>query len=330
MIELSYAKSRNYIWLIRMTKNNPAIKFYTLLVLLYFSDMVLLLSNIWNSLKVTSSPIFLGITLSIGSVLPFILQKIKILKIRPYLSINELYKRRILVYSFLLLISLVGFSSTKFGFITISLCIGYLSLITLSTLESSNAKLVLNGHISSHRAARTMQTVVQVGSFFGAMLSGYLLTKLNFNSLIAYLSVFDIIISLLGKKIYSDEGDDKQEVKIKDGVHKIFIKKNLKILCITIGLVGLHIAAFNTLTPILFQGIRELGAEYYGICSGVGAFIAAFVNIKRFKFLLPALSLTMSDFIFTFTLIPYLAIAACFIIGFSINTIRINARKKNN
>ena len=40
-----------------------------------------------------------------------------------------------------------------------------------------------------------MQTIVQLGSFFGAMASGYLLLALIYNNLISPICIFDIIIS---------------------------------------------------------------------------------------------------------------------------------------
>ncbi|WP_345828738.1 hypothetical protein AAGR22_17430 [Erwinia sp. HDF1-3R] len=310
--------------------NSAVVRFYSLLVLLYFSDMVLLLSNIWNSLKVTSSPVFLGVTLSVGAALPFLLRKINIIKVRKFISVSELYKRRVILYSVLLVISLLHYSDTKFGFVITSLSIGYLSLITLSTLESGNAKLVLDGYISSQRASRTMQTLVQIGSFSGALISGYFLTKTSYNNLISYLCFFDIIVSIFGNLLYKEKKSTSgfvNETKQED----IALSNKLKFLSLAIGLIGLHICAFNTLTPILFQNIKHLSVSYYGACSGAagaGAFLAAFIDIKWFKFFLPSAMLTLADVVFTQSSIPMASIAMCFLIGFSMNTIRINLRKE--
>ncbi|MGD8106381.1 hypothetical protein ACQE32_06890 [Pantoea sp. FN0302] len=311
--------------------NSAVIRFYSLLVLLYFSDMVLLLSNIWNSLKVTSSPLFLGVTLSVGTALPFLLRKLNINKVKKFITVSDLYKRRIIVYLILLVTALLHYSDSKFGFIITSLSIGYLSLITLSTLESSNAKLVLDGHISSQRASRVMQTLVQIGSFFGALSSGYFLTKLDYNQLIMLLCAFDILVSLFGNRLYkekaaADDNHSDHQVADDEGV----LSNKLKYLSIAIGLIGLHICAFNTLTPILFQNVKNLTADYYGVCSGVagvGAFLAAFVNLNKFRLLLPSITLTLSDAIFTLSSIPLVSVVVCFLIGFSLNTIRINLRK---
>ncbi|WP_244393483.1 hypothetical protein [Bartonella tribocorum] len=104
----------------------------------------------------------------------------------------------------------------------------------------------------------------------------------------------------------------------------------LKLLCICIGLIGFHICAYNTLATILFQSVKNFGSEYYGLCSavaGVGAFLAAFIKIPRFEFILPALILGLADLIFSTTQSPYWAVIFCFFIGFSMNTMRINARK---
>ena len=311
--------------------NPHAYRFYSLLVLLYFSDMVLLLSNIWNSLRVTNSPLFLGCILSIGVIFPLILKKLARGHEQKSISLAGLYLRRIIVFAVILVSSLFAIADTWIGFIITSLCIGYLSLLTLTVLEAANTKLVLQGHISSQMASRTMQTIVQLGSFFGAMASGYLLLFLNYNRLIALICIFDIIVSATARFIFSE----KSETTIDKSNRPAHLSgkplaRSLIYLCIVIALVGLHISAFNVLTPIIFQKVKNLNSEYFGLCSaiaGLGAFSAAFINIGWFRFLIPAIVLLLADLIFTLSWHPYMAIVACLFIGFSINTIRINARK---
>ncbi|WP_375617562.1 hypothetical protein [Bartonella sp. AC134YNZD] len=135
--------------------------------------------------------------------------------IKASLRLVDLYKRRIIIYSLLLLIALFHYADFPFGFIAVSISIGYLSLITLSTLETYNTKLALSGYISAQKASHIMQTVVQIGAFLGAALSGYLLeatsprgaaAEIGYNGLIVTLCVFDIIISLIAEYIiFSDE-----------------------------------------------------------------------------------------------------------------------------
>lgn len=311
--------------------NPHAYRFYSLLVLLYFSDMVLLLANIWNSLRVTNSPLFLGCILSIGVIFPLILKKLARGYEQKSISLAGLYLRRIIVFAVILVESLFSIADTWIGFIITSLCIGYLSLLTLTVLEAANTKLVLQGHISSQMASRTMQTIVQLGSFFGAMASGYLLLFLNYNKLIALICIFDIIVSATARFIFSE----KSETTIDKSNRPAHLSgkplpRSLIYLCIVIALVGLHISAFNVLTPIIFQKVKNLNSEYFGLCSavaGLGAFSAAFVNLGWFRFLIPAITLLLADLIFTLSWHPYVAIVACLFIGFSINTIRIHARK---
>lgn len=315
--------------LVNMMISSLIMRFYSLLILFYFSDMILLLGNIWSSYKLTSSPVFLGVTLSLGTLLPLIFRKNILLKNKDVISISHLYYRRIIIYSALLIISLMHYSNTKIGLIAISLSIGYLSFVTLSTLEAQNSKLVLEGHISSHKASRIMQTLIQIGSFFGAMASGYLLTNVSYNKLITILCLFDIVISIFGILIFNNENKTITEDSEEKSDNANGISKKLKYLSLAIGFIGLHICAFNTLTPILFQNIRNLNGEFYGMCSGVagiGAFLAAFVNMKSFKFMLPAIILIMADIVFSLSNVPLLLLISCFIIGFSINTIRINLR----
>ncbi|MBI0162250.1 hypothetical protein H3V17_01105 [Bartonella sp. M0283] len=311
--------------------NPHAYRFYSLLVLLYFSDMVLLLANIWNSLRVTNSPLFLGCILSIGVIFPLILKKLARGREQKSISLAGLYLRRIIVFAVILVESLFAIADTWIGFIITSLCIGYLSLLTLTVLEAANTKLVLQGHISSQMASRTMQTIVQLGSFFGAMASGYLLLFLNYNKLIALICIFDIIVSATARFIFSEKsGPTIGEANRPAHLSGKPLPRSLIYLCIVIALVGLHISAFNVLTPIIFQKVKNLNSEYFGLCSavaGLGAFSAAFVNLGWFRFLIPAIVLLLADLIFTLSWHPYMAIVACLFIGFSINTIRIHARK---
>ena len=311
--------------------NPHAYRFYSLLVLLYFSDMVLLLANIWNSLRVTNSPLFLGCILSIGVIFPLILKKLAQGHEQKSISLAGLYLRRIIVFAVILVESLFAMADTWIGFIITSLCIGYLSLLTLTVLEAANTKLVLQGHISSQMASRVMQTIVQLGSFFGAMASGYLLLFLNYNKLIALICIFDIIVSATARFIFSEKsGPTIEEANRPAHFSGKSLPRSLIYLCIIIALVGLHISAFNVLTPIIFQKVKNLNSEYFGLCSavaGLGAFSAAFINIGWFRFLIPAIVLLLADLIFTLSWHPYMAIVACLFIGFSINTIRIHARK---
>ncbi len=311
--------------------NPHAYRFYSLLVLLYFSDMVLLLANIWNSLRVTNSPLFLGCILSIGVIFPLVLKKLARGYEQKSISLAGLYLRRIIVFAVILVESLFSIADTWIGFIITSLCIGYLSLLTLTVLEAANTKLVLQGYISSQMASRTMQTIVQLGSFFGAMASGYLLLFLNYNKLIALICIFDIIVSATARFIFSEKsGPTIGEANRPAHLSGKPLSRSLIYLCIVIALVGLHISAFNVLTPIIFQKVKNLNSEYFGLCSavaGLGAFSAAFVNLGWFRFLIPAIVLLLADLIFTLSWHPYMAIVACLFIGFSINTIRIHARK---
>lgn len=321
-------------------------RFYGLVVVLYLSDMVLFLSNLWNAYRITSSSVFLGVTMALGTLTPYLLKKSGFVRIKASLRLVDLYKRRIIIYSFLLLIGLFHYVSSPFGFIAVSISIGYLSLITLSTLETYNAKLALSGYISAQKASRIMQTVVQIGAFWGAALSGYLLEAtssrgvaagVGYNGLIAAICLFDIVVSFMaGYVIFRDEysavgaalAAKEKEPTLTPRVDGLSLE--LKLLCVCIGLIGFHICAYNTLTTILFQSVKNFGSEYYGLCSavaGVGAFLAAFITIPRFEFILPALMLGVADLVFSTTQAPYLAVVFCFFIGFSMNTMRINARK---
>ncbi|WP_245407029.1 hypothetical protein [Bartonella tribocorum] len=145
--------------------------------------------------------------------------------------------------------------------------------------------------------------------------------EIGYNGLIAAICVFDIIISLVaGYVIFRDKycadnttnnlppATDKEPMLIPQAD---VLSLELKLLCVCIGLIGFHICSYNTLATILFQSVKNFGSEYYGLCSavaGVGAFLAAFIKIPRFEFILPALMLGLADLIFSTTQSPYLAV----------------------
>ncbi|WP_139837534.1 MFS transporter [Xenorhabdus beddingii] len=305
------------------------LRFYLLLIFLYFSDMTILLSMIWASYKITNSSSFLGIILSISIIIPFAIKKffpkIDLLK----LGMRKLFFLRIVIYSIFLISYYNGFLTDKYGFTLLSIFLGILNLSTLSTFESTNAKLVISGYISKKYASRIMQTVLQVGAFSGALIGGNLLNKYSFSDIILWISILDIIVCFLGFWVYINpivsQTDSSNSVTYSNSSKK---SKYIP-LCISLGLIGLHISAFNILTPVIFQKINLWDSTMFGLASGlagVGAFCAAFINIDKFKYLLPSISIIIFDILFCFSSNQFISITACFFIGFSINTVRINIR----
>lgn len=61
--------------------------------------------------------------------------------------------------------------------------------------------------------------------------------------------------------------------------------------------------------------------------AGIGAFLASFIHLKKIHFINYTFILILFDFIYSNTNYPLVAILSCFLIGFSINTIRISIRK---
>ncbi|WP_375620390.1 hypothetical protein [Bartonella sp. TS25HLJMH] len=67
-------------------------RFYGLVVLLYLSDMFLFLSNLWNAYRITSSSVFLGVTMVLGTLMPYLLKNSELVRIKASLRLVDLYK----------------------------------------------------------------------------------------------------------------------------------------------------------------------------------------------------------------------------------------------
>lgn len=318
---------------IDMNTDKTAFSFYLTLIFVYFSDMVLLISTILISFKITQSPIFLGLTMSCSVVIPFIIKKyfskFDILR----LPLIKLYFFRMLIY-FIILLTTFIFGFNYITIIILSIFIGLLNLSTLSTYETSNTQLVLLGSISSDKAARIMQTVIQVGSFSGAAVAGFLLNKVDVKYIFIIISIVDIVASIFFITLFNKKFKILSSTVI-NHINNLgensygFIKKGFYLL-LTIGLIGSHISLFNFITPILLAEVKFWNESIFGYVSasaGLGAFIASFLKQKTVILLIFPILLAISDFIYGFSTSILLSIFVCFIIGFLINSIRIKSRE---
>ncbi|MGC0954297.1 hypothetical protein WKH24_06515 [Pantoea agglomerans] len=308
-------------------------KFYGMLTLLYFSDMVVLVGLIWNTYKVTHSPYFLGGVLSASVLIPFITRRFFVTINLLHLNFSQLFTFRMIAYLSIAATAMFNFSSGYAGTALIIILYGLLTLSTLSTFEAGNFKLVRAGHITSVNSSRLLQTVIQTGAFAGALLSGLLLDTYTFNRIILFISVFDIAMSCIGYFLMADLPGLYEKPEVKSASTRAHpsssIQPQQKMLILLMGVIGLHISSFNILTPAIYQSLNHWGSEQFGIASGAacfGAFLAAAVTSKKERYPLYAILLVLSDAIFCYIEIQSVNVVSCFFLGLFLNLVRIGLR----
>ena len=309
-------------------------KFYGALIVFYFSDMALLIMVIWLSYKTTKNPLILGLILFVSTIIPFILKKFSKINLLS-LSVHHLMLSRILFYSIVFVLS--ALNPSIYSFIGLALISGLLGVSILSNYETYNNYLVVNNIVSANKASRYMQTVIQIGAFGGAMIGGMLLNHLSFFYSMASIVLVDIVFVFIfmmwAKNGYFVKIKIKESNNNKQTVNQLYFldKKQIYLLWIILGFVGVHITSFNLTTPIIFQEIKQWTAQDFGLSSafaGMGAFCAAFIKSNTKYCLVMVICLIFADLIFVMSNIKILSLAICFLIGFFINSIRILIREK--
>lgn len=309
-------------------------KFYGMLILLYFSDIIVLIGLIWNTYKVTHSTYFLGIILSMSVLIPFIIRRFFSGLNLLHLNFSQLFTLRIIAYLIIAATALFNFSSGYPGTALIIILYGLLTLSTLSTFEAGNIKLVRAGHISSLDSSRLLQTVIQTGAFAGALMSGLLLDRYSFHGIILFISTFDIVMSFFGYFILADLSTLYTKAELPP-INEIPNKQHFplqprqRMLIALMGLIGFHIASFNILTPAIFQSLNHWGSEQFGIASGAacfGAFLAATITTKKVRYPFFAILLVLSDVVFCNIEVKGINVMSCFFVGLFLNSVRIGLR----
>lgn len=314
-------------------------KFYATLIIFYFSDMALLLSVIWLSYQVTKNPIILGVMLFVSTLIPLMIKKFSKINLLS-LSFSHLMIMRIVLYLMVFLLSL--FEPNIYGFVALSCIFGILGVSIVSNYESYNNYLVVQECISAKDGARYMQTVIQIGAFAGAMIGGFLLNHLSFFWTMTSIVLVDVVFSLLclylikfsfldynsnSNKNYLEESNKNQLSINKLGLDKT----KFYILCLAIGLIGVHITSFNLTTPIIFQEIKQWSAQDFGLSSafaGIGAFVAVFLKSNFRHSLWIAMVLIVVDIFFVILPNKILSLMMCFLIGLCMNSVRILIREQ--
>ncbi|BFU61954.1 hypothetical protein THUN1656_07160 [Rodentibacter abscessus] len=310
---------------------SPVVFFYGSLILLYFTDMGMMIGMIWASLAITNSPFFLGLTLCLGASVPYIFKKIFSKKYMKSLTLKRLYMMRIILYVLILSLIFINIAETFYGlFITIIL-FGIVNVFTLTTYETYNSYFVNQQDISSDIASRVMQTVLQSGAFLGAVIAGLIIKRFGYLNLILFLSLFELLINFvfLYNKYFDVQLSPVNKISLlKDNKEKP--TKPLYLFSLSLAFIGVHISAFNLLSTIIFQDLNQWDSEIFGYASGIagiGAFIASFITLKRIPIFAFILALLSMDYIYSYASSITIAITSSFFIGFCINTVRIYLRK---
>lgn len=314
-----------------MSKRSPQ-ALYTSLIVFYFSDMALYMMIIWLSYKVSKNPLLLGFILFISVIIPLLVKRfIKAVNILA-LDIRSLMILRIGLYVLIGFIAL--FKASMISFTAMALCFGLLSLSIISNYESYNNQLVFLGYITANKSARIMQTVIQIGAFFGAMIGGTLLSYFDFSKSVLLIAIIDIIscflVIYLARNWQFLPKDNHPHPK-EQSANISNDKRLFYLLCLCLSLIGIHIISFNFVTPIVFQDLLHWNAQSFGMASafaGLGAFVAVFFRQSTRLCVMMSLLLVAVDMAFMWSSIKLLSFALCFLIGFFINAIRVSIREK--
>jgi hypothetical protein len=108
------------------------------------------------------------------------------------------------------------------------------------------------------------------------------------------------------------------------------LPRNLYVLIIVLSMIGFHIGAFNSLVPIVFQKLNEWNATLFGVASGLaglGAFSAAVLPRIKLNSYSAILLVLLADVAIVYFQNLYVMMVAAFLLGFCINSLRIQLRK---
>jgi len=310
--------------------------FYVVVALFTGVDMGLMIGLFWSSLQITGSPLTLGLVLCLSVLLPFGVQRLARhcgLEVKPGFRCMLMVR----AVGFLIVLSgaLAGSFHVLYGFVLMILLIGILGFFTTSTLEAVNTRFILAKLASTPSAARWMQTSIQLGAFVGEALGGIVLEWAGIDHFIelfcttACAAALAVLFSPLGKPQLEWA---VTEVTLKSDEGALDTNQNRHLLhprCFGLGMIGFHIGTFNTLTPVIFQMLKHWSPADFGIASavaGVGAFVAAVRPTPKLPDSVLPLSILLMDAVLVYSGSIVMSTGACFLLGYSINHLRIQLR----
>lgn len=314
-----------------MTNKSTLPAFYSIVTLFTGLDMAIVIAMVWFGLETTGSTFLVGVTLCVATVVPYACEHYIGKFITIELSMKRLLYIRLIAFAAILGLSFTDAVLLPIGFLSIAFLVGVTDYFTISTLESKNTKLVLAGFTNSDTSARLMQTSIQIGAFGGALLGGVIVDVFSVNQTLQIISIAAIaclaailLVSATPSPLKQDEAPGIAATTT------LQLPRNLYILIIVLSMIGFHIGAFNSLVPIVFQKLNEWNATLFGVASGLaglGAFSAAVLPQLKLKSHGAVLIIILADVAIVYFQSFYLMMVAAFILGFCINSLRIQLRK---
>ncbi|WP_122764559.1 MFS transporter [Pseudomonas viridiflava] len=314
-----------------MKTNSTLTAFYSIVTLFTGLDMAIVIAMVWFGLETTGSTFLVGATLCVATVVPYLCEQYVGKFFTIELSLKRLLYIRLAAFAAVLGLSFTQAALLPIGFLAIAFVVGVTDYFTISTLESKNTKLVLAGLTDSDTCARLMQTSIQIGAFGGALLGGLIVDVFSVNETLQIISLA-AIVSLAGVYLVADSpsAHGTDQTAASTAAAPLDLPRNLYILIIVLSMIGFHIGAFNSLVPIVFQKLNEWNATLFGVASGLaglGAFSAAVLpRIKLNSYGAIALVI-LADVAIVYFQNLYVMMAAAFLLGFCINSLRIQLRK---
>jgi hypothetical protein len=314
-----------------MTHKSTLGAFYSIVTLFTGLDMAIVIAMVWFGLETTGSTFLVGATLCVATVVPYLCEQFIGRFFTVELSMRRLLYIRLIAFGAVLGLSLTDAALLPIGFLGIAFVVGVTDYFTISTLESKNTKLVLAGVTNSDTSARLMQTSIQIGAFGGALLGGVIVDVFSVNQTLQIISVA-AIVSLAAMLLVAATPtcDDPVQAPQASAALVRSLPANLYILIVVLSMIGFHIGAFNSLVPIVFQKLNEWNATLFGVASGLaglGAFSAAVLPRIKLNSYSAILLVVLADVAIVYLQNLYVMMTAAFLLGFCINSLRIQLRK---
>lgn len=306
--------------------------FYTLVTLFTGLDMAIVIAMVWFGLETTGSTFLVGATLCIATVVPYAMEQYLSRHFVVEMSMKRLLCIRLTVFTAILALSFTQAALMPIGFLGIAFLVGVTDYFTISTLESKNTKLVLAGHTTSDTSARLMQTAIQIGAFGGALLGGMIVDVFPVNQTLQIISIA-AIVSLGAIALLAATPADAQEAPqpTASQAGTVSLGSQLYLLIVVLSMIGFHIGAFNSLVPIVFQKLNGWNATLFGTASGLaglGAFCAAVLPRVRLSSHAAVALIVAADVAIVYFANEWVMMGAAFVLGFCINSLRIQLRRQ--
>lgn len=307
--------------------------FYAVVALATACDQAVLTGVVWMSLKLSGSTLPLGIVLCLSVAVPFVLDLASRGRAAD-IGATWLVALRIVAFLVAALFAWCGLATALSFFLLIALMVGTVDFLTASSLEIENTRRVVAGWLPADNAARYMQTAIQVGGFSGSLAGGGLLGLLSDSTFLLCVALSGAALSpalLLArmKRGVPVAAQGHEQRPTSQASPAPFQMPYAAMACL--GLIALHIGAFNSMMPIVYQQVNHWSPTSYGIASGVaglGAFLAALIPLSKHRLAMFATALIVVDALMVLAPQVLLSMVGAFLVGFITNHLRIVVRSQ--